>query len=153
MSFTYFVCVLFIRRVVKVLLSVLSVLGANPRLQPYGGAPPAPGFRRFAIPSLLHLPIHISLLSPSPGITTHFTCLLRAFWTGPGLLQGTKLVKTGAFISDVLFSSSASIATNGELTFSSTFGGGSAQLTRIDESSLTGQLNLRCLMCFAHLVV
>jgi hypothetical protein len=41
-------------------------------------------------------------------------------------------------------SSNASIATNGELTFSSTFGGGSAQLTRIDESTLAGQLNLRC---------
>ena len=52
------------------------------------------------------------------------------------------VITFGAF-NEFLFSSSASIATNGELTFSSTFGGGSAQLTRIDESSLTGQLNLR----------
>ena len=50
----------FIRRVVKVLLSVLSVLGANPRLQPYGGAPPAPGFRRL-----------LSLYSPT--VHSHFS--------------------------------------------------------------------------------
>ena len=85
---TFFVCVLFIRRVVKVLLSVLSVLGANPRLQPYGGAPPAPGFRRSVISVFSNRPFAF-LKSPSSGITTHCTCLLRAFWTGPGLLLGT----------------------------------------------------------------
>ena len=143
---TYFVSVPNIRGVVKVLLSVLSVLGANPRLQPYGGAPPAPGFRRFAISIFANCPFtFLSITLPRYNNPLHM--FAESFLDRTRAAARYFLWRDENWsipIIDIPFFSSASIATNGELTFSSTFGGGSAQLTRIDESSLTGQLNLRC---------